>query len=413
MRVNLQLNTTSYKLNSSLNQGKNSPLNLGRKSNSNAVNSADISNGHISLKRMLQDASKEQKQPAYLNYNNNIISSSMSYSEKLKADREKVKDASLEKKKLRYQFKDISSKIIRSKTSQTARQAVSSARRELLRLKEEKKSGKYDAEEIEAAITHAKAMERAARKKVKHLEEEEMLKASGGPCADIEIEQEERLEDSQEENIESEDIDEQAYSGDYDSEFEDMSLEELTAAFEQLQQQSADTMNELQAMSDDMMNEMQAIYDDMTDSMEEMTSELMDEMEEGMQDMLEQMGLGELADSLTAARGDIDPADYKMMKIKHRCKEMKEITKADSEYLKAVFKYLEKMKEGGGIGVSLGNGSTGMASGGQLAVAVANPETAKNIAASQSLSMSDSTSAIHLSMPTKDMSQATSFDISV
>ena len=33
-----------------------------------------------------------------------------------------------------------------------------------------------------------------------------------------------------------------------------------------------------------------------------------------------------------------------MMKIKHRNKEMKDIVKADAEYLKAVFDRLEKMK---------------------------------------------------------------------
>ena len=35
----------------------------------------------------------------------------------------------------------------------------------------------------------------------------------------------------------------------------------------------------------------------------------------------------------------------KMMKIKHRNKEMKDIVKADAEYLKAVFDHLEKMKD--------------------------------------------------------------------
>ena len=38
----------------------------------------------------------------------------------------------------------------------------------------------------------------------------------------------------------------------------------------------------------------------------------------------------------------MDPADLKEMKIKHRNREMKEIVKADNEYLKAYFKYLEK-----------------------------------------------------------------------
>ena len=61
---------------------------------------------------------------------------------------------------------------------------------------------------------------------------------------------------------------------------------------------------------------------------------------------------------------DIDPADLKMMKIKHRNKEMKEIVKADAEYLKAVFGRLEKMKDnpvipsGGGVSLSAGSSGT-------------------------------------------------------
>ena len=62
----------------------------------------------------------------------------------------------------------------------------------------------------------------------------------------------------------------------------------------------------------------------------------------------------ELADSLAAAKGDMDPEDLKMLKIKHRCKEVKEMTKADSEYLKAVFEHMEKAKSAGNI-ISQGN----------------------------------------------------------
>ena len=53
-----------------------------------------------------------------------------------------------------------------------------------------------------------------------------------------------------------------------------------------------------------------------------------------------------------------------MMKIKHRNKEMKEIVKADAEYLKAVFDHLEKMKDnpvipsGGGVSLSAGYSGT-------------------------------------------------------
>lgn len=285
MRVNLPVITNSYSAKNPLNQ------------NEKTTKKADVNNGHISLKRMLEEANREkQNTPVFASNSNSIISSSMNYSEKLKAQREDAKNTSLEKKKLRYQFKDISSQIVRSKTSQVARQAVSAARRELMRLKQEKQSGEYDAEEIEAAINHAKAMERVARKKVKHLEEEEMLKAAGGPCAEESIDQEEKTQED----------------------------EELTEA-------DIDEIEEDDAMKD-----------------------MMDDMDEAMKDLMSDMGLDELADSLAAAKGDMDPEDLKMLKIKHRCKEMKEMTKADSEYLKAVFEHMEKAKSAGNI-ISQGN----------------------------------------------------------
>ena len=125
------------------------------------------------------------------------MSNMQKYSELLRTQRTKSKDVSGKLKKLKYHYKDISSKIMRSKTLAMARQVVSQAKREGLRLKREKQSGKYDSEEIDAAIVHAKAMERIARKKVKHLEEEEMAKACGGLCADSQI-SDERTEEEQE-----------------------------------------------------------------------------------------------------------------------------------------------------------------------------------------------------------------------
>ena len=74
----------------------------------------------------------------------------------------------------------------------------------------------------------------------------------------------------------------------------------------------------------------------------------MDDFSEEMQALLEDMGLEELSESLEVVKGDMDPADLRMMKIKHRNKEMKEIVKADSEYLKAYFEHLEK-PEGGSV----------------------------------------------------------------
>ena len=42
-----------------------------------------------------------------------------------------------------------------------------------------------------------------------------------------------------------------------------------------------------------------------------------------------------------------DPEDIEKMETKHRNKEMKEITKADGEYLKAMFDHYEKIRSDG------------------------------------------------------------------
>ena len=248
------------------------------------------------------------------------MSNMQKYSELLRTQRTKAKDVSGKLKKLKYHYKDISSKIMRSKTSAMARQVVSQAKREVLRLKREKQSGKYDSEEIDAAIVHAKAMERIARKKVKHLEEEEMAKACGGLCADSQI-SDERTEEEQEKDRTSIDKLERE-----ELQHEDMQQEEA---------QQEELLNE-ETIEPITISEMNASV------LEDLSQELFHEMSEELQDLMSELGLDELNDSLLSAKRDMDPADLKEMKIKHRNREMKEIVKADNEYLKAYFKYLEK-----------------------------------------------------------------------
>lgn len=243
------------------------------------------------------------------------MSNMQKYSELLRTQRTKAKDVSGKLKKLKYHYKDISSKIMRSKTSAMARQVVSQAKREILRLKREKQSGKYDSEEIDAAIVHAKAMERIARKKVKHLEEEEMAKACGGLCADSQI-SEEQAEEEQEKDGTS---------------IDELKREELQQG--KLQQEEFLNDETIEPITISEMN---------VSVLEDLSQELFDEMGEELQNLMSDLGLDELNDSLLASKRDMDPADLKEMKIKHRNREMKEIVKADNEYLKAYFKYLEK-----------------------------------------------------------------------
>lgn len=286
------------------------------------------------IRRMLsRNSQSTQTQAANSWGQDSIVTSSLSYSESLRNQRQQTKNTTLALKKLKYQFKNISSKILRSKTSQAAKQAAGQARREIMRLKRQKQNSDSDSdsEEIDAAIAHAQAMERVAKKKAKHLEEEEMMKAAGGICQGDRISEEETkdTQDAEAKNVQnaeemSRDLSayeyagNEAYAGDsYDiSDYVDLGMDAFYA-------QAGDFMSE----------------------MSDFTSEMMQEMSDSLRDLMEEMGLDGLSDTAVSVDREMDPADLKMMKIKHRNKEMKDIVKADAEYLKAVFDHLEKMKD--------------------------------------------------------------------
>ena len=327
--------TTQITFGSRTNQSSANGI-LGQQNNTTASK-----NSVSDMKRMLARDSRSAQTQANSWGQNSIVTSTLSYSESLRNQRQQTKNTTLALKKLKYQFKNISSKILRSKTSQAAKQAAGQARREVLRLKRQKQSGNYDEDEIEAAINHAKAMERVAKKKAKHLEEEEMAKAAGGiwqgekVCSDEEPREvkdtEAETDAEEEEKMAEEGYEDEAYEEEYD--------------YPQLDEFLLQTGDLMAAMSD-------------------FTSETMQELSDSMRDIMEEMGMDELSDTMLSVKKDIDPADLKMMKIKHRNKEMKEIVKADAEYLKAVFDRLEKMKgnpvipSGGGVSLSAGSSGT-------------------------------------------------------
>ena len=308
--------TTQITFGSRTNQSSANGI-LGQQNNTTASK-----NSVSDMKRMLARDSRSAQTQANSWGQNSIVTSTLSYSESLRNQRQQTKNTTLALKKLKYQFKNISSKILRSKTSQAAKQAAGQAQREVLRLKRQKQSGNYDEDEIEAAINHAKAMERVAKKKAKHLEEEEMAKAAGGiwqgekVCSDEEPREvkdtEAETDAEEEEKMAEEGYEDEAYEEEYD--------------YPQLDEFLLQTGDLMAAMSD-------------------FTSETMQELSDSMRDIMEEMGMDELSDTMLSVKKDIDPADLKMMKIKHRNKEMKDIVKADAEYLKAVFNHLEKMKD--------------------------------------------------------------------
>lgn len=205
----------------------NSPLGNAAKENS-ATENRDIKNRLDSVRKENSASNNSPK---------SVVEQSIEYAKSLSASRMEKKSTTTQVKKLRYNFKKISSQILRSKTAVSTRMAVSAAKRATQQLKQQLKQGKYDEDEAMLAIDHAKAMERVAKKKADHLEEEE-------------------------------------------------------------------------------------VFDE--------TQKLPEE------ELLEEAGLSEISDMLMTESAD-DPADFKMLQIKHRREEMKAIAKADAEYLKGMF----------------------------------------------------------------------------
>ena len=334
----------------------------GRKTQNNqkSIFGAKNKSSVTDIRRMLaRDDRNSQMQAANSWSQDSIVTSSLSYSESLRNQRQQTKNTTLALKKLKYQFKNISSKILRSKTSQAAKQAAGQARREVLRLKRQKQNSDSDSEEIDAAIAHAQAMERVAKKKAKHLEEEEMVKAAGGICQGDRISEEETKDAQDAESENARNAEEMSAEDSADEVSGDLSAYEY-AGNEAYAGDSYD-------ISDYIALGMDAFYAQTGDFMSEMsdfTSEMMQEMSDSLRDLMEEMGLDGLSDTAVSVNREMDPADLKMMKIKHRNKEMKDIVKADAEYLKAVFDRLEKMKDnpvipsGGGVSLSAGYSGT-------------------------------------------------------
>lgn len=227
-----------------------------------------------------------------------------------------TKPARKKTRRLNYNFKEISAMILRTKTSGSARQVAARARGKVALLKQRLKCGEYDDKELESAIIHAEKMERVARKRMRHLQEEEMAKR-GGPCfGELEEECKEPVPQQEEESEEPE----------LDS-----------------RQQEAVLRERQQELQREMQREMQRMMQEM--------------MEEAQREMAELSDMEELSDALGGKSANLDPEDLKELKRKHRLEEQREIMEADMAYLKALFNKLAQEKQ-------QASGSTGSESSG-------------------------------------------------
>ncbi|MCM1268051.1 MAG: hypothetical protein NC302_09110 [Bacteroidales bacterium] len=200
------------------------------------------------------------------------------------------KAKSTKKKKLNYNYKKISKQITMNNTSAGARRVITKAREEVVSLLRKQMSGKYDETDLRHAIIHARKMERIARRKKKHLEEEEKAAATGKGL-----------------------VEEGAGSG------EDEELKKLEESMENL-----------------------------SDEQKEQLEKLLEEYEELMQEMEAAGGVNDLMkEYMGASVEEMSPEEVDQLRKKHRADEMKDIVEADMKYLKSLFNKLEREKQAG------------------------------------------------------------------
>ena len=216
-----------------------------------------------------------------------------------KATRGKTK-----KKKLTYNFKRVSNKIMASKTSTHASKAVREARSELVQLLMKQKSGDYDEKAVSDAITHARSIERVAKKHRKHIEEEERAQRTH---AGITEEEGEAREDEE--------------------------VEETEQAKQTQQQQAREQQEQAERTAREL-------------------EQLAQEIEQMLRESEQQMN--ELADELmsSASFDHMDDDDIERMKKRHRSEELRDIMEADMKYLKALFDRLSREKQANANGES-------------------------------------------------------------
>ncbi len=192
-------------------------------------------------------------------------------------------------KRLYYNFKQISTMILQSKKSSTARKVVSKAFIKVMTLRTKYRTGVYDDREVGHALIHAQQLVRVAKKKMKHLMEEERAGKRGGIC-----------------------------EGELEEENTELELEELNEDYDPKLTEEA---------------------------MKKLMQELQQQIEELERAIMEESGLDDLSEELMEFGGDMDPADLDLLKKKHRAQELRDIMEADMKYLKAMFDKLAREKQ--------------------------------------------------------------------
>lgn len=232
----------------------------------------------------------------------------------------------------KYNYKDVANKILRAKNSQSAGQAVLSAKRKVLEVKRMIGRGEGDPEELQLALTHAKRMEMAARKKKHHLELEEFVEHS----------------QKRKEN-------------------EDNAANKDKEKAQDLRSMMTDAAElEVEKQEDAIFEARQDMIAEVVDSVRESGMEASDEAFASINEMIAEFGEEELEmleetmamlEEMEIANPNMSKEDLEELKKKHRASENKAIAKANMDYLKGMFKHMED-KKAAGIARSMGSGKS-------------------------------------------------------
>lgn len=242
--------------------------------------------------------------------------------------------------KFEYNFQEISAQIQRAKTSGGAGQAAIKATRKVLELKRRLAAGGEDLKEVQLALTHAKRIERAAKKKKRHLELEELITATQKRDDRLEKEKETQTSVSP---WDARDISEERVTDEL-AEIDRQQSEQFAEIAKTRRGELAEIAGTGQGEWTEIAGTSQSV---LTENTEESTDEmiasidaLLDEIsgkdKQVLEETLEQLGMTEVVDP------HMSKEDLKMLRIKHRNSERRDIVKADNDYLKALFEHIQK-----------------------------------------------------------------------
>ena len=197
------------------------------------------------------------------------------------------------KKRLPYSFKQMSKQIQQAKTADAARPLVARMQAKLTWLYKKLRSGEYGESEIAAAIIHATSMERIAKRKVRHLEEEEAVEGGSG-------------------------------TGKMVGRAEEIADEGETEEFGKERPEKEEDIN--------------GGY--LVESMKRLKKEL-----EDMEREMAQESMPSFEDLCSMPSRNLTEEELKDLKRKHRSEEERQLMHADLKYLKALFDRLEQEKK--------------------------------------------------------------------